>query len=92
MNSHTLFKQNNFCGLGMKSILKSFSEHGTFIHPEAMDYISSKDKPSEFASFLLKNLKEYPLVLTLDQIRSIEQTTSIEEPAQHQDQGFQACS
>ena len=55
----------------MKSILKSFSEHGTFIHPDAMDYISSKDKPSEFASFLLKNLKEYPLVLTLDQIKSV---------------------
>jgi DNA polymerase II small subunit len=59
----------------MQSILKLFSEHGTFIQTDAVRYISSKENPQEFASFLLHNLKEYPLVLTLDQIQTIEQTT-----------------
>ena len=59
----------------MKSILKSFSEHGTFIQPDVMDYISSKRNPKEFASLLIRHLKEYPLVLTMDHIKNIEQTT-----------------
>ena len=64
----------------MKSILKSLSEHGTFIQPDALNYISSKEKPKEFASLLIKNLQEYPLVLTVDHIKNIEQTTMIKEP------------
>jgi len=66
----------------MKAILKSFSEHGTFVQPDALNYIMSKEKPEEFTSFIIKNLKEYPLVLTADQIKSIEleqQSTKIEE-------------
>ena len=57
----------------MKSIPKLFSEHGTFIQPEALQYISSKENPNEFASFLLRNLKEYPLVLTLEIIKTLEE-------------------
>lgn len=57
----------------MKTIIKSFSEHGTFVQPEAMDYIFSKQNPQEFASQLINNLKEYPLVLTVDQIKTIEE-------------------
>ena len=64
----------------MKSILKSLSEHGTFIQPDALNYISSKEKPKEFVSLLIKNLQEYPLVLTVDHIKNIEQTTMIKEP------------
>lgn len=63
----------------MKSVLKSFSEHGTFVQPDALDYIISKDKPEEFASYVIENLKEYPLVLTIYQIKDIEQSTKIEE-------------
>ncbi|MCX6666815.1 MAG: DNA-directed DNA polymerase II small subunit [Euryarchaeota archaeon] len=66
----------------MKAILKSFSEHGTFVQPDALNYIMSKEKPEDFTSFIIKNLKEYPLVLTADQIKSIEleqQSTKIEE-------------
>jgi DNA polymerase II small subunit len=57
----------------MNSIIKSFSEHGTFIQPETLDYILSKDDPKEFTTFLTKNLKEFPLVLTIDHIKNIEQ-------------------
>ncbi|MFO7677697.1 MAG: DNA-directed DNA polymerase II small subunit [Thermoplasmatota archaeon] len=60
----------------MKSILKIFSEHGTFIQQEALEYIQTKENPKEFASFLLKNLKEYPLFLTADTIKDIEQLNS----------------
>ena len=63
----------------MKTILKLFSEHGTFIQPEAMNYISSKEKPKEFTQLLMNNLKEYPLVLTIDQIKDVEQMLIDEE-------------
>jgi DNA polymerase II small subunit len=63
----------------MNSIIKSFSEHGIFIQPDTLDYILSKDDPKEFTSFLTKNLKEFPLVLTLDHIKSIEQLSKTEE-------------
>ena len=63
----------------MKSIIKSFSEHGTFVQPDTLDYILSKDNPEDFTSFITENLKEYPLVLTLDQIKNLEQLTKVEE-------------
>jgi len=63
----------------MRSIINTFSEHGTFVQPETLEYILSKDDPKKFASFLKNNLKEYPLVLTLDQIKNIEQTSEIEK-------------
>ena len=63
----------------MDSIIKSFSEHGTFVQPDSLDYILSKDDPKEFTSFLTKNLKEFPLVLTIDHIKDIEQLTKVEE-------------
>jgi len=63
----------------MRSIINTFSEHGTFVQPETLEYILSKDDPKKFTSFLKNNLKEYPLVLTLDQIKNIEQATEIEK-------------
>lgn len=70
----------------MKSILKVFSEHGTFIQQDALDYINTKQDPKDFASFLLKNLKEYPLFLTTDTIKNIEevekQKTTVQESPQ----------
>lgn len=70
----------------MKAILRSFSEHGTFVQPDALKYILSKDKPGEFSSFIIKNLQEYPLVLTIDHIKNIEQQTTkmVEEPSKPQ--------
>jgi DNA polymerase II small subunit len=65
----------------MKSIIKSFSEHGTFVQPDTLNYILSKENPEEFTSFITKNLKEYPLVLTLDFIKDIEQSEQVEEPS-----------
>ena len=61
----------------MKSILKLFSEHSTFIQPDALKYISSKENPNEFASFLIKNLMEYPLILTFENIKHIEESAKI---------------
>jgi len=63
----------------MKSILQPLSEHGTFVQPDALKYILSKEKPEEFTSYIIKNLKEYPLVLTVDQIKNIEQSAKEEE-------------
>jgi DNA polymerase II small subunit len=63
----------------MKEIIQLFSEHGTFVQPDALEYILSKDNPIEFTSFITKNLREYPLVLTVDQIKNIEQSSKIEE-------------
>ena len=63
----------------MNSIIKSFSEHGTFIQPDTLDYILSKENPNEFTSFITKNLQEFPLVLTIDHIKNIEQLTKTEE-------------
>ena len=62
----------------MKSIIESFSEHGTFVQPETLDYILSKENPQDFTSFITKNLREYPLVLTINHIKNIEQATKIE--------------
>jgi len=60
----------------MKKIIKLFSDHGTFVQPDTLDYIMSKANPSEFTSFLTKNLEEYPLVLTIDSVKKIEQTNN----------------
>ena len=62
----------------MKSIIKLFSEHGTFIQPDTLEYIMSKENPRDFTTFIAKNLMEYPLVLTTDQIKKIEESAKIE--------------
>ncbi len=66
----------------MQSILKLFSDHGTFVLPDALTYIFSKEHPDDFAAFLVKNLREYPLFLALDTIKDIEASTQqlIETP------------
>jgi DNA polymerase II small subunit len=69
-------------GETMQSILKLFSDHGTFVLPDALTYIVSKEHPDDFAAFLVKNLREYPLFLALDTIKDIEASTQqlIETP------------
>jgi DNA polymerase II small subunit len=62
-------------GLAMKSILKLFSDHGTFVQPDALKYISSKENPDDFATFLIKSLREYPLFLAMETIKNIEEST-----------------
>ena len=59
----------------MKSILKLFSDHGTFVQPDALKYISSKENPDDFATFLIKSLREYPLFLAVETIKNIEDST-----------------
>jgi len=63
----------------MKSIIKSFSEHGTFVQPDTLEYILSKDEPKKFTSLIVKKLIEYPLVLTVEKVKNIEQETKIED-------------
>jgi len=62
----------------MNSIIKSFSEHGTFVQPDTLNYILSKENPTEFTNFLTKNLQEFPLVLTLNQVKQIENISQVE--------------
>jgi len=64
----------------MNSIIRSFSEHGTFVQPDTLNYILSKTDPQEFTSFITKNLKEFPLVLTIDHVKNIEESAKVEEP------------
>jgi len=56
----------------MDTIIKSFSEHGTFVQPDTLDYILSQKDPHKFTIFIENNLKEYPLVLTIEHIKKIE--------------------
>ena len=62
-------------GETMQSILKLFSDHGTFVLPDALTYITSKEHPDAFAALLIKNLREYPLFLGMDTIKTIEAST-----------------
>jgi DNA polymerase II small subunit len=57
----------------MKAIIKRFCNHGTFIEPDAIEYIASKEKPEDFAQEIQKKLKEYPLILTLENIKLLEE-------------------
>ncbi len=56
----------------METIIKSFSEHGTFVESDALEYILSKEKPYDYTDLIKKSLKEYPLILTLEQIKLME--------------------
>jgi len=58
--------------MGMKEIVKLFSEKGILIDPEALDYISSKDDPLSFAQDVISKLSESSLVLTLEEIKKME--------------------
>ena len=62
----------------MNSIIKSFSEHGTFVQPDTLTYILSKENPTEFTNFITKNLQEFPLVLTLNQVKQIENISEVQ--------------
>ena len=72
--THTV-SHSTFVGVAMKAILRLFSDHGTFVQPDAFTYIREKEHPDAFASFLLENLREYPLFLTVDIIKTIEEST-----------------
>ncbi len=61
----------------MNSIIKSFSEHGTFVQPDTLNYILSKENPKEFTNFITNNLQEFPLVLTLNQVKQIENISQV---------------
>lgn len=57
----------------MELIIKSFSEHGTFVQPETLEYILSKDDPKAFVLSITEKLTDYPLVLTIEKIKRLEQ-------------------
>lgn len=56
----------------MESIIKQFSDYGTLIQPDALEYIMSKVNPEKFADFISINLKEHPFILSKNQIKNIE--------------------
>ena len=63
----------------MRTIIKSFSKHGTLIQPDTLEYIMSKENPEEFTSFVTKHLKEFPLILTLEHVKQLEKSMKTEE-------------
>jgi len=62
------------------TIIQTFSEHGTFVQPDTMKYIMSKNDPAKFTSFIVKSLEEYPLVLTIDHVKQLENQEIKEAP------------
>jgi len=74
----------------MKSIIKLFSEHGTLVQPDTLEYIMSKEKPEEFTSFITKNLKEFPLVLTLGHVKQLE--NSMKKPEETKSSSISSTS
>jgi len=72
--AHTVLR-TILSGMAMKTILKLFSDHGTFVQPDALTYIRGKEHPDNFASFLLENMRECPLFLSVDIIKTIEDST-----------------
>lgn len=67
----------------MESIIKLFSTHGTFVQPDTLQYILEKENPHKYSEDISKQLKEFPLILTVDHLRKIENETkkeTIKEP------------
>ncbi|MBS3801976.1 MAG: DNA-directed DNA polymerase II small subunit [Candidatus Thermoplasmatota archaeon] len=57
----------------MKSIIQLFSEHGTLIQPDTLEYLLSKNNPEQFCENIANNITEYPLVLTINHVKEAEQ-------------------
>ena len=57
----------------MKSIIQLFSEHGTLIQPDTLEYLLSKNNPEQFCENIANNINEYPLVLTINHVKEAEQ-------------------
>jgi DNA polymerase II small subunit len=57
----------------MKSIIQLFSEHGTLIQPDTLEYLLSKNDPEQFCENIANNINEYPLVLTINHVKEAEQ-------------------
>jgi len=56
----------------MREVVQLFSERGTFIEPEALEYISSKEDPLSFAREIISRIPSSSLVLTLEEIKKLE--------------------
>ncbi len=48
------------------------AEHGTLVQPDAMKYILSKNDPVLYVSSLINKSKEYPLILTVNNLNQKE--------------------
>ena len=57
----------------MESIITTFSVHGTLVQPESLEYILTKENPKDFSQMIANQLTEYPLVLTIQIIKEIEE-------------------
>ncbi|MFO8078178.1 MAG: DNA-directed DNA polymerase II small subunit [Thermoplasmatota archaeon] len=57
----------------MDSIIKLFSAHGTFVQPDTLAYILKKENPEDFSIEISKKLTEFPLILTIDHLKTIEE-------------------
>lgn len=60
-------------GEKMKSIIQLFSAHGTLVQPDTLDYLLSKNNPEEFSENIANNITNYPLVLTVNDVKEAEQ-------------------
>jgi DNA polymerase II small subunit len=56
-------------------ILNFLAKKDTLIAPEAMEYILSKKEPIQFMESILDNIKEPPLILTLEHLQKTETAT-----------------
>jgi len=59
----------------MQTIINLFSAHGTFVQPDALEYILSKDDPNGFCKHIMDTITEIPLVLTIDFLKNLDPAT-----------------
>jgi len=64
----------------MQTITNLFSAHGTFVQPDALEYILSKDDPSGFCKHIMDTITEIPLVLTIDFLKNLDPATDEQVP------------
>ncbi len=64
----------------MQTIIDMFSVHGTFVQPDALDYILSKKDPHGYCKCIMQSLSEYPMVLSIDVLRTLETPLLDETP------------
>ncbi|MCG2826512.1 MAG: hypothetical protein L6265_07990, partial [Thermoplasmatales archaeon] len=56
-----------------KKVIQILTEHGTLVQPGAIKYIMSKKNPMVYVQSLINKSNEYPLILTVDDLKKLEE-------------------
>ncbi len=64
----------------MQTIINMFSALGTFVQPDALEYILSKKDPYEYCKCVIESLSEYPVILSMDFLQNMKPSLIEEIP------------